>query len=195
METGTGSLEALREANRVRVVDALRREGSASRTDLVKLTGLSRTTITTLVGDLQARGLVIEDGNGGDRGERRGRGPPPVLLRLAPPAGAAVGVDFGHRHVRVAVADLSSTVLAERRIEMDVDAAASTARDTAARMVDDVLKEAGVERDQVAGAGMGLPGPIDRRTGTVGSSVILAGWAGVKGGPELGRGRGGRGGV
>ena len=59
METGTGSLEALREANRLRVVDALRREGSASRTDLVKLTGLSRTTITTLVGDLQARGLVI----------------------------------------------------------------------------------------------------------------------------------------
>jgi predicted NBD/HSP70 family sugar kinase len=32
---------------------------------------------------------------------------------------------------------------------------------------------------------MGLPGPIDRRTGTVGSSVILAGWAGVKAGPEL----------
>src|ERR1700749_3071528 len=95
METGTESLEALREANRVRVVDALRREGSASRTALVKLTGLSRTTITTLVGDLQARGLVIEDGNGGDRGERPGRGRPPVLLRLAPPAGARVGGGFG----------------------------------------------------------------------------------------------------
>src|SRR4051794_41370971 len=91
MESGTGSLEALREANRVRVVDALRREGSASRTDLVKLTGLSRTTITTLVGDLQARGLVIEDGNGGDRLERPGRGRPPVLLRLAPPAGGGRG--------------------------------------------------------------------------------------------------------
>jgi predicted NBD/HSP70 family sugar kinase len=185
METGTGSLEALRESNRLRVVDALRQEGSASRTDLVKLTGLSRTTITTLVGDLQARGLVIEDENGADRGEKPGRGRPPVLLRLAPPAGAAVGVDFGHRHVRVAIADLSSTVLAERRIEIDVDAAAATALDAAAEMVADALREAGVARDQVVGAGMGLPGPIDRRTGTVGSSVILAGWAGVHAGPEL----------
>src|ERR1700753_276286 len=95
METGTGSLEALREANRVRVVDALRRKGSASRTDLVKLTGLSRTTITTLVGDLQARGLVMEDGTGADRGERPGRGRPPVLLRLGPAGGAPPGGGLG----------------------------------------------------------------------------------------------------
>jgi predicted NBD/HSP70 family sugar kinase len=187
MESGSGSLEALREANRLRVVDALRREGTASRTDLVRITGLSRTTITTLVGDLQARGLVIEDADGVERPEKPGRGRPPVLLRLAPPAGAAVGVDFGHRHVRVAVADLSSTVLAERRVEMDVDAAASTALDTAAEMVTDVLAEADVAREQVAGAGMGLPGPIDRRTGTVGSSVILADWAGIKAAEELAR--------
>jgi len=50
-----------------------------------------------------------------------------------------------------------------------------------------VLREAGVEREQVAGAGMGLPGPIDRRTGTVGSSAILAGWARVNAASELSR--------
>jgi predicted NBD/HSP70 family sugar kinase len=187
METGTGSLEALREANRLRVVDALRHEGSASRTDLVRITGLSRTTITTLVGDLQERGLVVEQEDNADRPERPGRGRPPVLLRLAPSAGAALGVDFGHRHLRVAIADLSSTVLAERRIDVDVDAAAATALDAAAELVEEVLREAGVDRAQVVGAGMGLPGPIDRRTGTVGSSVILPGWAGLKAAEELSR--------
>jgi predicted NBD/HSP70 family sugar kinase len=187
METGTGSLEALREANRLRVVDALRHEGSASRTDLVRITGLSRTTITTLVGDLQERGLVVEQEDNADRPERPGRGRPPVLLRLAPSAGAALGVDFGHRHLRVAIADLSSTVLAERRIDVDVDAAAATALDAAAELVEEVLREAGVSRAQVVGAGMGLPGPIDRRTGEVGSSVILPGWAGLKAAEELSR--------
>ena len=93
MESGSGSLEALREANRLRVIDALRHEGSASRTDLVRITGLSRTTITTLVGDLQERGLVVElEEDATDRPERPGRGRPPVLLRLAPSAGAALGV-------------------------------------------------------------------------------------------------------
>src|SRR5690348_12828060 len=85
MESGSGSLEALREANRLRVIDALRHEGSASRTDLVRITGLSRTTITTLVGDLQERGLVVElEEDAADRPERPGRGRPPVLLRPAP---------------------------------------------------------------------------------------------------------------
>jgi predicted NBD/HSP70 family sugar kinase len=187
MESGSGSLEALREANRLRVIDALRHEGSASRTDLVRITGLSRTTITTLVGDLQTRGLVVElqEDDAAERPDRPGRGRPPVLLRLAPSAGAALGIDFGHRHLRVAVADLSSTVLAERRIDVDVDAAAATALDAAAELVEEVLREAGVDRAQVVGAGMGLPGPIDRRTGTVGSSVILPGWAGLKAAEEL----------
>src|ERR1700743_2896798 len=57
--SGGGSLESLRRANRLRVVDALRREGSASRSDLMRITGLSRTTITTLLSDLQERGMVV----------------------------------------------------------------------------------------------------------------------------------------
>jgi predicted NBD/HSP70 family sugar kinase len=183
-ESITGSLEALRDANRLRVVDALRHEGSASRTDLVRITGLSRSTITTLVGDLQERGMVIESEQE-ERPARPGRGRPPVLLRLAPSAGAALGVDFGHRHLRVAVADLSSTVLAERRADIEVDAAADLALDMAAEMAEDVLREAKLDRAQLIGAGMGLPGPIDRRTGLVGSSVILPGWVGVNAAHEL----------
>src|SRR5205823_12926426 len=78
----------LRERNRVRVIDALRRQGLASRSDLARMTGLSRTTVGTLVADLQARGLVVEDEDG-DR--QTGRGRPPVVLRLDRSAGVAVG--------------------------------------------------------------------------------------------------------
>ena len=45
----------------------------------------------------------------------------PVLLRLDPSAGIAVGVDFDHTHVRVAVSDLSRTLVAEASVETDVD--------------------------------------------------------------------------
>ena len=55
-----GSLEALRELNRLRVIDALRQRGTASRSEIARHTGLSRTTVTTLVNDLQAKGLVVE---------------------------------------------------------------------------------------------------------------------------------------
>ena len=173
-----GSLERLREANRLRVVEALRLRGSASRADLVQITGLSRTTITSLLGDLHARGLITADPTDPERSERP-RGRPPVLLRLAPSAGAALGVAFGHSHVHVAISDLSSIVLAERRRELDVDASASAALDVAAELIDSVLEETGIGREQVVAAGMGVPGPIALPTGRVGSSSILPGWEGL----------------
>src|SRR6476646_4365930 len=148
-EKPPGALEALREGNRARLVDALRRAGTASRADLARATGLSRSTVSSLGADLQARGGV------GERGDDRTRtGRPGVLLALDPSAGAAVGVDFGHSHLRVAVADLSSTVLAERLEALDVDHRADEALDRAAALVDAVLAEAGVTRERVLGTGM-----------------------------------------
>jgi predicted NBD/HSP70 family sugar kinase len=169
------------------VIDALRRRGSASRSDLARLTGLSRTTVTTLIADLQDRGLIVEESSNGGRSEAGSRGRRPAFLRLAPSAGAALGIDFGHRLIRVAVADLASTVLAERAIEIDVDGAACAAFEAAAELTEVVLREAGFDRAQVIAAGVGIPGPIDRATGSIASSTILPGWSGVSAGRELGQ--------
>jgi predicted NBD/HSP70 family sugar kinase len=184
MTVEPGTFGTLRELNRLRVVDALRRSGTASRSDLARVTGISRTTVATLVSDLQARGLIVEQADG--RAEPSGRGRPPVLLRLDAAAGSALGIDFGHSHVRVAVADLSSAVLAERHVELDVDGAPHDALDAAADLAQSVLAEAGVDRGRVIGAGMALSAPIDRHQGVVGSTV-LPNWAGIQAGEELSR--------
>src|SRR6185295_3111542 len=118
------------------VIETLRQQGTASRSDLARLTGLSRTTITSLVTDLQRNGLVVEQNAREVSSEPAGRGRPPTLLRLDPAAGTALGIYFGHNHVRVAAADLSSTVLAERKLELDVDHSASAAIDAAVALVD-----------------------------------------------------------
>jgi predicted NBD/HSP70 family sugar kinase len=167
---------ALRERNRVRVVDALRTLSLTSRSELARATGLSRTTVGLVVADLQARGLIVEQA-AGDR--QTGRGRPPVLLRLDPSAGVAVGIDFDHDRVRVALADLSSTVLGEDVAYIDVDHSAGDAIEAAVDMVAALREAAGVDEPQVVGAGVGLPGPIHRRTGHVGSAEILPGWAGL----------------
>lgn len=175
-----------RHTNRLRIVDALRHEGRASRGDLARMTGLSRSTVAGLVSELQRRGLVV-DADGVDGAQSPvPRGRPPTLLRLGAAAGAAVGVDFGHGHVRVAVADLSSAVLAERTLELDVDHEATRALDAAAELVSQVLAEAGVGAAGVLGAGVGVPAPIDGATGTLRSSSIIPEWAGLDLAGELG---------
>lgn len=185
MSSGSmGSLESLRRLNRLRVIGTLRDHGTISRAEIARRTGLSRSTVSSLVNDLQASGLVVEiaDVAGGPRSHG---GRPPILLSFDTSAGVAVGINFDHRHVRVAVADLSSRVLAERHRQLDIDHEAEEGLDAAAALVQAALDEAGVDRSRVVGAGVGLPGPIDRATGVVGSSAILPGWVGVTAVDEL----------
>jgi predicted NBD/HSP70 family sugar kinase len=179
-----GSLESLRRLNRLRVIRALRDEGQISRADIARRTGLSRSTVSSLVADLQADGLVIERPEPGSAYGAQG-GRPPILLSFDASAGAAVGVDFGHSHLRVAVSDLASTILAERTRPLDTDHDAQEGLEMAAELVVETLADAGVEREAVIGAGMGLPGPIDQGEGTVGSSAILPGWIGMTAAAEL----------
>jgi predicted NBD/HSP70 family sugar kinase len=182
-----GSLRSLRELNSRRVIDALRERGQASRAEIARATGLSRSTVSSIVADLVEAGLIREeeDGTGVAQGDQGGR--PPVLLSLNPAAGLALGVDFGHTHLRVAVSDMAHEVLAESWRELDVDHSAGEGLDAAAELVGEVLRDAGVDRDRVLGVGMGLPGPINQVNGTVGSPAILPGWVGVDAAAEMSR--------
>ncbi len=181
--SGSGSLSSLREFNRLRIVDFLRINGTASRAELARRTGLSRSTVSTLVADLQRRGLVVERA-GQFAGEGQ-PGRPAALLELDPSAAAAVGVDFDHDKVRVAVSDLSRTVLAEATEPFDVDHDAQGSLDLAARLIEQVMQEAELERDRLLGVGVALAGPIDHDVGTLHPSDVLPGWAGVDAADEL----------
>ncbi len=177
MSKGDGTLGWLRQRNRERVIGALRTVGRTSQADIARATGLSRTTVSTLVAELKDSGLLSEvetkapDGRGGR---------PSVQLVLQDSSRAVLGIDFGHSHVQVAVADLAHNVLAERRCDLDVNHRALEALDASARMVDEVLNETGVRRENLIGAGIGIPGPVDRARGTVGSATILPGWIGLR---------------
>src|SRR5437763_13666382 len=144
-----GALEALRQRNLLNVVDELRRRGTATRSELGRVTGLSRTTIATLVADLQGRGVIVERERPPDAHTQGTRGRPAAFLALDPSVGVALGLDFDHDRIRIAVADLSPTVLAEDQAALDIDHKAPYALDVAAALADRVLSEAGVDRTRV----------------------------------------------
>ena len=176
LDARRGALRALRERNRAQVIDMLRRERTASRADIARMTGLSRTTVSSLVAELERSGMVTE-AEPGATAESAGRGRPGVLLALQPAAGAAIGIDLGHTHVRDAIADLSSRVLAERHRRIDVDGSAQDALGAAAELVDEVMHAAATDRSRVVGVGVGLPGPVKTASGEIGSTAILPSWA------------------
>ena len=180
----TGSLTSLRELNRLRVLETVRERGTVSRAEIARQTGLARSTVSSLVGELQGDGLVVESTDGRDSTGPKG-GRPPVLLTLNPAAGAVLGVHFDHRFVRVAVAGLDHRILAEAARELDVDHDASSTLDVAAELADAVVARARVGPERLLGAGVAVPGPIDQNAGAVGSTTIMPGWVGLDVAAEL----------
>lgn len=173
-----GSLVTLRERNSRAVIETLTQRGSASRAEIARLTGLSRTTVSTIVSDLQTKGLVVErPGVTGQAGAQGGR--PPILLTLDPSAGAIVGVNFSHDEIHLVVADVSYEILAERRERFDVDHDGPGAIEGGVELVREALAECEVSFESVVGMGMALSAPIERATGTVASPDILPGWRGL----------------
>lgn len=181
----SGALERLREANGRAITTLLASDGPMSRADLARGTGLSRTTISSLVAELIQAGYVVETA---DRGQphKGGSGRPPRLVALSAPRGAVAGVDIGHRHIRVVVADRSGTAHTDEVDTLDVDDHGPDALDRAARMVRDGLARAGVERAELRAVGMCVPAPLDRRSARI-RTGIMPGWSHRSPGEELQR--------
>src|SRR3954468_20634159 len=97
---GSGSLSSLRELNRLRVLEAVRERGAVSRAEIARRTGLARSTVSSLVTELQRDGLV---GESEDATPTSSGGRPAVLLTLDPGAGVLLGIHLDDPLVRVAV--------------------------------------------------------------------------------------------
>jgi predicted NBD/HSP70 family sugar kinase len=176
-------VSARRQRTRTQLLTAIRENVGVTRAGLGGLTGLSRSAIAAGVQDLLAEGLITEDGQAGESADGRGR--PAALLSPAMPSGAVIGVDFGHAHVGVAVADTAGRILGERQQSADVDRDADMALETAVGLARQLLDATGMSSQQVREIAAGVPGPLDPHTSVVRSSAILSGWVGRNPADEL----------
>jgi predicted NBD/HSP70 family sugar kinase len=183
----SGSLASLRERNRDRIVGVLGELGTASRADVARRTGLSPTTVSTLVSELVDSGLVVEVDDLPRVGSPSRSGRPARSIRLGRAAGVAVGIEFGERRLRLVACDRAHQVLGEGSAEVPDGYDARHGMDQAAALLDDVLDRAGIDPRELIGVGLGLPGPIHLSTGKVGLSAILPEWVGLEVADEVGR--------
>jgi predicted NBD/HSP70 family sugar kinase len=172
-----------RHRSRRHLLEVIRSESGLTRADLSLLTGLSRSAIAEGVQDLLNDRLIVEEVM--EAGKGAGRGRPSALLVPASANGIVVGVDFGHDHVAVAVADVDGRVLDEQRAAVEVDTQARAALDTASGMVFRLLGRAGLSLNDVRTIAAGVPAPLDTRTKRIRSASIMSDWANLSPGDEL----------
>lgn len=153
---------AMREVNRSIIFDLIRAGGRISRTELARRSSLTKPTVSTIVDDLLADGIVREVGFSPSEptGGRRAR-----LLEFNCDSAAYVGVRFGVQTMSVALADGLGNVVAERNGPA-VLGDPRRALAAASEQLDALLAERGVPRTRVTSGCVALGGLIEAATGT-----------------------------
>ncbi|SEC17061.1 Sugar kinase of the NBD/HSP70 family, may contain an N-terminal HTH domain [Streptomyces sp. TLI_105] len=154
----------LRRENRTAVLQRLYFDGPMSRFSLGPATGLSSGSVSNVVAELVAEGLVEEAGSVDSAGGR-----PRTLLRITPGSGCMIGVDVGETRVRIELFDLTLTELARTERPLAVERPNPHDRYEVGVVVDhvragiaEVLRTAGVPAERLLGVGVGVPGIVAR---------------------------------
>lgn len=152
----------------------LLRDGKArTRAELALTTGLARSTVASRIDALISSGLVGPAGEANSSGGR-----PPSRFAFKPASRAVLAVDVGATHVIVAVTDLSGSVQAEHRLVQDVADGPTVVLDRVVEQGLALLVKTGRTIGELAGIGIGLPGPVEHATGRPVKPPIMPGWDG-----------------
>ncbi|MFI9362414.1 ROK family transcriptional regulator [Kitasatospora sp. NPDC053057] len=165
---GTPSL--LRAINDRAALELLLENGPLSRTQIGALTGLSKPTASQLLSRLEAAGLVLPVGT-----TEGGPGPNAQLYQVNPAAGYVAGLDVTNSGIRVAVADITGSTLAEHSVSTRGVPAAETVPRVAAAVAE-AVRAAGLPEGSLRTVAIGVGGAPDPVTGKLHYASHLPGW-------------------
>jgi predicted NBD/HSP70 family sugar kinase len=150
--------------NKRLVLRTIYQEQEISRADVARATHLTRTTVSHIVAELIAEGLIEETGFGPSEG-----GKPPVLLNLVAGSRNLIGVDLANSRFRGGVLDLRGNII--ERFDMPIhEQNGELALERVTLLIDSLLE---ASQGPVLGIGIGTPGLVDAREGIVRRAVNL----------------------
>lgn len=158
---GDPSAEGVRQRNLARVLRLVRLDGPLPRAALTETTGLNRSTIADLVGELTSRGLAQE--RAPDPTRRVGR-PSPVVSAAGDVVAIAVNPEVDA--VTIAAVGLDRSISLRTRIEVErlispADATAIVAAQVAA------WRRGGLAESRIVSVGLAVPGLVRTSDGLV----------------------------
>jgi len=162
--------QLIRVLNEQLLLDHIRNNGPCSRAELARVSGLSKSTVSIAMANVERAGLVREAGH------RRGApGRAAQLYEVTPEAGFVLALDVGRQFLRGALADLTGAVVARETLR----SRAAHGRRRVSELIglaDGLTERAGISRATVTQTVIGCPGVYDRHADTIRLTGGLTGW-------------------
>ena len=156
--TSTGYL---RTVNVISVLRVLYKEGSCSRSELSKLTGISLPTITRILTELLKKSYVVPVGHEQSSGGRR-----PELFRLNSNQLMIIGIYLRSSEVILSVANVDGKII-EKRSFIPFSLIPEEFINELVKELWLLIKGSGIEQEQLVGIGVAVAGVVDNKLGTI----------------------------
>lgn len=156
------------------VLALFRTHPALTRADVMRITGLSRSTVNQRIDLLLEAQMLLE--RGPDVVPGRGRGRPAGSFALHVERGVLLVCDTGATGMRAAICDLAGSILAERTGANDITEGPETVLPRVLALFTELLAERGRSAAEVRGVALSVPGPVDHERATVVSPPIMTGW-------------------
>ena len=152
----------VRELNLSLVLRYIHNEAPLSRARLAEMTGLNKSTVSSLVEELIERGLVHETGM-----NSIGTGRPATLLEVDPQAGGIIGVELGVDFVSVALTNFIGEILWRRMESADPADGQEKTLEKTLKLVSEAITACRRKKLRVLGLGLSAPGTVDLNEGVL----------------------------
>ncbi|MEV6928575.1 ROK family transcriptional regulator [Dactylosporangium sp. NPDC051485] len=152
----------MREVNRSLVLALVKEGGPVSRASIARSTTLAKPTVSAIVDELIADGLVREIGPGSTAVSG---GRPPILLEFNARSQLVVGVHIGARRTTIAIGDAAGEEVARREFPTPRPAGPEAVLRLVADEVRAAIDGAGLPGAKIAAVGAVLPGLTDFHAG------------------------------
>ena len=162
----TGDQALVRQINLAVIMHHLRENAPISRAGLAEITGLNKTTVSSLVRELIDRQFVHEVGYE-EPGGGRGAGRLAMLLSLNPDAGYIVSIEIGVDFLMVICTNFAPQIIWQHKESIDPDMDQQVIFDQLLALLYQALSVGGESCDTLLGAAVGVPGLVDQVSGTV----------------------------
>jgi predicted NBD/HSP70 family sugar kinase len=149
----------------------VRRGTATTRRDLIRVTGLSRSTVTQRVDALLAAGLLKELA-----GEAEGRGRPAGTLAFDESYGHILVAGLYRDRAELTAIDLGGRVLCRKTLAMAISEGPEPVLAAVEAELAGLLADAGVDPGATVALGVGVPGPVDVSVGRAVQPPVMPGW-------------------
>jgi predicted NBD/HSP70 family sugar kinase len=162
----TGDQALVRRINLSVIMHHLRESAPISRADLAGITGLNKTTVSSLVRELIDRQFVREVGFEAP-GSRRGVGRLAVLLELDPTAGYVVSAEIGVDFLLVICANFAPEIIWRFKENINPDMGQQVIFDRLLALIVKAISIGCETCKTLLGVAIGVPGLVDQANGTL----------------------------